>query len=49
MNKLTQSFATKDIVTICTGCYYNLRENLKDKEDYRVWMLPEILLKALPA
>jgi Fe-S oxidoreductase len=49
MNKLTQSFATKDNVTICTGCYYNLRENLKDKEDYRVWMLPEILLKALPA
>ncbi|HPK53995.1 MAG TPA: (Fe-S)-binding protein [Smithellaceae bacterium] len=48
MDKLTQSFASKNIVTICTGCYHNLRRNLKEKNEYRVWMLPEILLQALP-
>lgn len=48
MDKLTQSFATRDIVTICTGCYHNLRRSLQKNEAYRVWMLPEILLKALP-
>lgn len=47
MEKLNQSFASRDIVTICTGCYHNLRRTMKDKKDYRIWMLPEILLQAL--
>ena len=48
MEKLQTSFATKDIVSICTGCYHKLHRSLQDKGEYRVWMLPEILLKALP-
>ena len=48
MEKLSDSFASRDIVTICTGCYRNLRRTMKDKEEYRIWMLPEILLQALP-
>jgi len=49
MEKLSSNFASRDIVTICTGCYHNLRRTMKEKEEYRIWMLPEILLKALPA
>ncbi|MGO9021636.1 MAG: heterodisulfide reductase-related iron-sulfur binding cluster [Syntrophobacteraceae bacterium] len=48
MEKLNNSFASRDIATICTGCYHNLRRTMKNKEEYRIWMLPEILLQALP-
>ena len=48
MEQLQSSFTSKDIVAICTGCYHNMRRSLQDRPDYRVWMLPEILLKALP-
>jgi Fe-S oxidoreductase len=34
-------------VTTCTGCYHNLKSSLKDKKDYRVTMLPELLLEAI--
>jgi len=48
MEKLNNSFASRDIATICTGCYHNLLRTMKDKEEYRIWMLPEILLQSLP-
>ena len=49
MEKLNNSFVNRDIVTICTGCYHNLHRTIKDKEKYHIWMLPEILLQALPS
>jgi Fe-S oxidoreductase len=49
VEKLNNTFVSRDIVTICTGCYHNLRRTMKNKEEYRIWMLPEILLQALPA
>ena len=48
MEKLNTGFATRDIVSICTGCYHNLRRTMKDKEEFHIWMLPEILLRSLP-
>ena len=47
LEQLSHSLTTRDVVAICTGCYHNLRRNLQSKDDYRVWMLPEILLKSL--
>jgi len=47
LEQLTGSLLTKNLVAICTGCYYNLRRSLQDKGDYRVRMLPEVLLEAV--
>ncbi len=48
MEKLNNSFTSRDIVTICTGCYHNLHRTMKDKKEYHIWMLPEILIQAFP-
>jgi len=47
LEQLTTGLKTNNLVTICTGCYSNLKRNLQDKDDYRVRMLPEIVLEAL--
>jgi Fe-S oxidoreductase len=47
IDQITESLATKDLVTICTGCYHNLKAMLSSREDYTVSMLPELLLKAV--
>ena len=47
LEKLTDSLTTKDQVVICTGCYQNLRRTLREKGDYRVRMLPEVVLEAV--
>jgi len=49
LDQLTESLATKEVVNICTGCYQNLKGMLSSKEDYRVRMLPELLLEAVQA
>ena len=47
LEQLTSSLTTRDLITICTGCYHNLRRSLQEKGDYRVRMLPEVLLEAV--
>jgi hypothetical protein len=38
---------TKNLVTICTGCYHSLKAKLLNQEGRLVKMLPEILLEAI--
>lgn len=47
LEQLTRSLKTNNLVTICTGCYTNLKQYLQEKDNYRVRMLPEIVLEAL--
>ena len=47
LEQLTGSLKTNNLVTICTGCYINLKQYLQEKGNYRVRMLPEIVLEAL--
>ena len=36
LDNLAENIKTNTIITICTGCYYNLRGFLKDKGDYEL-------------
>ncbi len=47
LEKLTDEITTETVVTICTGCYYNLKRTLTGKGDYRVMMLPELVWEAV--
>lgn len=47
LEQLSDSLVNETVVTICTGCYQNLRRKLPEKGDYRVKMLPELLLEAV--
>ena len=47
LENLVNEIKTQTIVAICTGCYYNLNRTLKDKGDYEVKMLPEIVWEAI--
>jgi len=47
LEQLTASLATKDLMTICTGCYQNLRGVLEGEGNCRVRMLPELVLEAV--
>ena len=47
LEQLISSLKTDNLITICTGCYYNLKGKLQEKGDYQVRMLPEILLEAI--
>ena len=47
LEQLVEGLTSRTVVTICTGCYQNLRKNLQEKGDYRVRMLPEIVLGAV--
>jgi Fe-S oxidoreductase len=47
LEQLTGSLKTNNLVTICTGCYINLKQYLQEKDNYRVRMLPEVVLEAL--
>jgi len=44
MEQLVGSIKNNTIVTICTGCYYNLAGKLSKKDNCQVKMLPEILV-----
>ena len=45
MEQLASSLTTRNIVTICTGCYEKLNETLTD--GYQVKMLPEVVADSL--
>lgn len=47
MEQLTEGLTTDDLVTICTGCYHNLKGALGDRENHKAWMLPELLLESV--
>ncbi|RLC27202.1 MAG: hypothetical protein DRH37_11065 [Deltaproteobacteria bacterium] len=47
LENLVQEIKTKTVVTICTGCYHNLKQTLKDKGDYQVKMLPEVVWQSV--
>jgi len=47
LEQLTTSLTTSNVITICTGCYGRLKEVLKEKGDYQVTMLPEVVLAAV--
>ncbi len=45
--QLLGSLTTRTLITICSGCYSNLRGKLQEKGDYQVRMLPEVVLEAV--
>ncbi|MDY7036065.1 MAG: (Fe-S)-binding protein [Thermodesulfobacteriota bacterium] len=45
MEKIKESLKTKEIVTICTGCYGTLTKVLHD--GYKVKMMPELVLESM--
>jgi len=47
LEQLTATTKNKTVITICTGCYQNLQRSLQEKSDYKVRMLPEIVLEAV--
>jgi Fe-S oxidoreductase len=47
LERLAGTLQTNNLVTICTGCHSYLRQYLGEKSNYRVGMLPEIVLEAL--
>jgi Fe-S oxidoreductase len=47
LDQLADSVKNKTVATICVGCTGNVTNKLKEKGDYQVKMLPEILLEAV--
>jgi Fe-S oxidoreductase len=47
LENLVNDITTKTIITVCTGCYYNLQRTLKEKGDYQVKMLPEVVWESI--
>jgi len=47
LEKITDALKTKTLITLCTGCYHNLKLKLASKGDYQVKMLPEVLFESL--
>ena len=46
MEELAGTVTKDTVVTICTGCYHNLKKSLADRSACHVRMLPEVLLEA---
>jgi len=47
LEQLAGSLTSSTFVTICTGCYYNLKGKLQGKDSYEVKMLTELVLEAV--
>jgi len=47
LGSLVSSFKTKEIVTVCTGCYNLLYRTLKDHGTYQLKMLPEVVWESI--
>jgi len=47
LDHLAGSFRTKEVVAICTGCYNLLQNALKDRGEYKLRMIPELLWEAV--
>lgn len=49
LDQLLASLTANNLITICTGCYHNLRAALQDKKECKVKMLPELVLDSISA
>ncbi|MFC1904512.1 heterodisulfide reductase-related iron-sulfur binding cluster [Chloroflexota bacterium] len=47
LEQLIRSIKSRTVITICTGCHRKLNQALSEKENYRVLMLPEIVLEVI--
>jgi len=47
LEQLVDSLKSKELITICNGCFSNLARSLPETGDHRVRLLPEILLDAV--
>ena len=47
LDNLVEDISNRTLISICTGCYYNLQRTLKDKGDYDVKMLPEVIWESI--
>jgi len=47
LEQLADSLTTRTVVTICSGCYGNLRRKLSERGGGEVKMLPEVVLAAM--
>jgi Fe-S oxidoreductase len=47
LEEIIGTLKTKNLVTICTGCYHSLKGKLQGKGDSQVKMLPELLLESV--
>jgi Fe-S oxidoreductase len=47
LERLTEGLKASTLVTICSGCYYNLRGRLQQRPGVEVKMLPEVLWQSL--
>jgi Fe-S oxidoreductase len=47
LDQLGEGLSTDNLVTICTGCYHNLKAMLQGNENLKVRMLPELLVETL--
>ncbi len=47
LEQLTGSLKASTLVTICSGCYYNLRRRLQEKPQIQVKMLPEVVWESV--
>ncbi len=47
LEKITGALKTKNLITLCTGCYHNLKAKLQTRRDCQVKMLPEMLLESV--
>ena len=47
LENLVKDIKNKTVITLCTGCYYNLQRTLKEKGGYEVKMLPEVVWESI--
>lgn len=47
LEKVINSLKSRNIINICSGCYNQLNNVLKDKGDFQIKMLPEIVAAAI--
>jgi len=47
LGKVINSLKTRNIINICSGCYNQLNNVLKDKGDFQIKMLPEIVAASI--
>jgi Fe-S oxidoreductase len=47
LEELSDTIKTDTVVTICTGCYYNVKAKMAQKGSVQVKMLPELVWEAL--
>jgi Fe-S oxidoreductase len=47
LEQIINNIKSNNLLTICTGCYHNLKASLQNNENLRIRMLPELLIEAI--